>query len=181
MNRATPFKTERMNSQSNREERLWEYIDGSSAPEERAAIEKLLATDAGWQASYQELLDVHGLIQSSALEEPSLRFTKNVMDEIARLQIAPAARSYINKNIIRGIVIFFITLITGVLVFGLTQLDWKLTDRNIIPAWEFGKIDYSRFFNNTYVSIFMMINVVLGLFLLDRYLANKRKKLHKEA
>ncbi|MET0392687.1 MAG: hypothetical protein ABW019_06080 [Chitinophagaceae bacterium] len=169
-----------MNSQSNMEERLWEYIDGSSAPQERVAIEKLLETDAGWQASYQELLDMHGLIQSSALEEPSLRFTKNVMDEIARLQIAPAARSYINKNIIRSIVIFFITLIAGFLAYGMGQLDWKVTDRNIIP-WEFGKIDYSRFFNNTYVSIFMMINVVLGLFLLDRYLANKRKKIHKEA
>jgi hypothetical protein len=27
----------------------------------------------------------------------------------------------------------------------------------------------------------MMLNVILGLFLLDRYLANKRKKFHEEA
>jgi hypothetical protein len=36
-------------------------------------------------------------------------------------------------------------------------------------------VDYSGFFNNSFVNIFMMLNVVLGLMLLDRYLNMKRK------
>jgi len=37
------------------------------------------------------------------------------------------------------------------------------------------------FFNNTWVNVFMMINVVLGLFLVDNYFSNKRKGFRKEA
>jgi regulatory protein YycI of two-component signal transduction system YycFG len=36
-------------------------------------------------------------------------------------------------------------------------------------------------FNNTFVNVFMMLNVVLGLMLLDRYLDRKKKELMKEA
>lgn len=168
-----------MDTQYNTEERLWDYIDGTSSAEEKTVIEKLLADNAEWQAQYHELLKVHQLMQSSELEEPSMRFTKNVMDKIARLDIVPAAKNYINKNIIRGLAIFFITMLVGFLIYGFGQMDWTAKD-SIIPI-DLGKIDYSRFFNNTYATVFMMINVILGLFLLDRYLANKRKKSHKEA
>ena len=48
-------------------------------------------------------------------------------------------------------------------------------------ADKLSKIDYSKFFNNTWVNAFMMINVLLGLVLLDNYFSNKRNKLRKEA
>ncbi|TMI71696.1 MAG: hypothetical protein E6H09_13235 [Bacteroidetes bacterium] len=160
------------------DERLWNYIDGTSEVAERSAIEQLIQTNAEWKAKYHELLDVNSLLQSSELEEPSLRFTKNVMEEIARLHIAPAAGSYINNRVIWGIGIFFITVILGFLVYGFGQIDWSSSDGKM-PV-DFGKIDYSKFFNNTYMNIFIMINVVLGLFLLDRYFANKRKKFREE-
>lgn len=169
-----------MNTHQNFEERLWEYIDGNSSAEEKAAVEKMLESNMEWRAKYQELLEVHQLMKSSELEEPSLRFTKNVMDEITRLHIAPAAKTYINKNIIRGIAIFFITMVAGFLIYGFGQVDWTASGDSKLPI-DLDKIDYSKFFNNTYINIFMMINVILGLFLLDRYLANKRKKFREEA
>lgn len=161
------------------EARLWEYIDGTSSAEERAALEKLLVTDPAWQAKYNELLEVHELMHSSELEEPSMRFTKNVIDDIAKMQIAPAAKVYINKNIIRGISICFMLLIGVFLLYGVIQLDWKSADGSFLPApIDIGvdKVNYGRFFNNTYMNIMLMVNVVLGLFLLDRYLSNKNKK-----
>jgi hypothetical protein len=161
--------------------RLWDYIDGIASAEERTLIEKLLERNAAWRARYRELLDVHQLMNASELEEPSLRFTKNVMDEIARVHIAPAATTYINKHIIRGIAFFFITVIVGFLIYGFAQVDWSAKGDSSLPIVDLGKVDYGRFFNNTYVNVFMMINVILGLFLLDRYLDNKRKKHHKEA
>src|SRR5215831_13715672 len=107
------------------DERLWEYIDGSASIEERSSIEKLLETNRQWKEKYHELLEVHQLIQTSAMEEPSLRFTKNVMEEIAKYHIAPATKTYINKRVIWGIGTFFIVLILGFLIYGFGQVDWN--------------------------------------------------------
>jgi len=166
-------------NKKNIDDRLWEYIDGSNSVEEKSAIEKLIETNKQWKEKYHELLELHQLVQSSTLEEPSLRFTKNVMEEIAKYQIAPAAKTYINNKIIWGIGIFFITLIIGFLIYGFGQVDWTAGDNNL-PI-DISKVNYGKFFNNTYVNVFMMINVVLGLMLLDRYLAAKKRKLQKEA
>ncbi len=169
-----------MNTQHNIEERLWDYIDGISSTEERTIIEQLLKSNAEWRSKYGELLEVQQLLQSSELEAPSMRFTKNVMEEITRLHIAPATKTYINKNIIRGLAIFFITLIVGFLAYGFGQVDWTVQSDSKLPV-DFGKIDYSKMFSNDWINAFMMINVILGLFLLDRFLANKRKKFREEA
>ena len=167
-------------NKNNVDDRLWEFIDGQSSIEEASAIEKLIETNKQWKEKYRELLELHQLVQSSALEEPSLRFTKNVMEEIAKYQIAPAAKAYINNKIIWGIGIFFITLFVGFLIYGFGQVDWNAGGNDKLPI-DISKVDYGKFFNNTYVNVFMMINVVLGLMLLDRYLAAKKKKLEKEA
>lgn len=165
-----------MSAQPTIEERLWEYIDGMSTPEERTVIDQLIKADAEWRAKYGELLEVHQLMQSSELEEPSMRFTKNVMEEIALLQIAPAAKTYINKKIIWGIAIFFITMIVGFLVYGIGQVQWSSGSSDTVFPVDLSHIDFSKMFNNTYINVFMMLNMILGLFLLDRYLSNKRKK-----
>jgi hypothetical protein len=169
-----------MNTQHSPEERLWDYIDGISSPQEKTVIEQLLENDTEWKAKYSELLEVQQLLNSSELEAPSMRFTKNVMEEIAKLHIAPATKTYINKKIIWGIGIFFITLLVGFLVYGFGQIDWTVQSDTKLPV-DFSKVDYSKIFSNTFVNIFMMINVILGLFLLDRFLASKRKKFHEEA
>jgi magnesium-transporting ATPase (P-type) len=164
----------------NLEDKLWEYIDGLTSSEEKSEIEKLLETNQQWKEKYNDLLELHQLAQSSVLEEPSMRFTKNVMEEIARYHIAPATKSYINKKIIWGLASFFIVLIIGFLIYGFGQVDWSASNDSKLPI-DLSKIDLSRFFNNTYVNIFMMINVVLGLMLLDRYLASRKKNIQKEA
>ncbi len=171
-----------MNQQVNIEQQLWSYIDGHCTKEEKPAIEKLLETNFEWKNKYHELLEVHQLMSSSELEQPSMRFTKNVMEEISKFHIAPAAKNYINKKIIWGIAAFFLTVITGFLIYGFAQVEWTsgtgpgITDKYV----DFGKVDFSKFFNNNFVNIFMMINVLLSLVLLDRFLANKRKRFHKE-
>jgi hypothetical protein len=163
------------------DERLWNYIDGTASAAERSFVEKLLAANLEWKAKYHELLEVNKLLQSSELENPSMRFTKNVMEEIAKLHIAPATKTYINKKIIWGLAIFFITMVVGFLVYGFGQIDWAAKGGDSKSPIDFSKVDYGKFFNNTYANVFLMINVVLGMFLLDRYLANKRKKFREES
>lgn len=161
------------------EERLWSYIDGTSDASERSVIDDLLRDNAAWREKYEELLEVNTLLHSTELDAPSMRFSKNVMEEIAKLHIAPATSTYINNRIIWGIGIFFIVMIIAFLGYGFGQVNWSsgaTTGSGSNLPIDFNKIDYSRMFNNTYVNVFMMINVVLGLFLIDRFLAAKRKK-----
>lgn len=169
-----------MNTQHKMEERLWNFIDGTISADEKSAIEQLLQSDAEWKTKYNDLLQVNELLQSSELEAPSMRFSKNVMEEIAKLHIAPATKSYINKKIIWSISFFFIALIIGFLIYGFGQMEWDAGGENTISK-NINKIDFSKFFSNTWVNVFMMINVVLGLFLLDNYFTNKRKEFRKEA
>lgn len=163
-------------SEEQMEPRLWEFIDGTSDTEEISIVQKLIEENQQWREKYNELLEVHQLINSTDLEEPSMRFSKNVMEEISRLQITPAASSYINHRIIWGIGMFFLVLIIGFLIYGIGQIDWNSSAGSSSLPVDFSKVDYSAFFNNTYINIFMMINVVLGLMLLDKVLTNKKEK-----
>ena len=161
--------------------RIWDYIDGQGTPAERAAVEQLIAEHAEWKAAFTELTEVHQLIQVADAEHPSMRFTRNVMEEIAKLHIAPAAREYINKKIIWGIAAFFITVIASFLIYGFSQMEWTSGNSNNYLQVDVPKLDFSVMFNNTYINIFMMANVILGLMLLDRYLGNRNKQLAKQA
>jgi hypothetical protein len=175
----------RMNIEQTIEDRLWDYIDGVSTPAERSAIDELLAANFEWQQKYKELLNLHQLLDTSELDAPSMRFTKNVMEEIARHHVAPATKTYINKNIIRGIGAFFLIMILGLVTYVLAQFNWFAggsgsstilgTDPNV-NLERLNNINVSKAFNSTYITVFMLIAVVLGFMLLDMYLQRKRQQ-----
>jgi len=169
-----------MSEQQNIESRLWDYIDGVSNAEEKSAIEKLIESNLEWQRTYRELLETHQLMTSSELDAPSMRFTKNVMEEIAKYHVAPATSSYINKKIIWGVAAFFIIMIVGFLVYSFGQLNWANSNSSNIVSPNLDKLNWGKFLNNSYTNIFIMINVVLGLMLLDMYLTRKKKLLKKD-
>jgi hypothetical protein len=166
-----------MNTQQNMDERLWEYIDGACPAEEKLFIEQLITDNREWKAKYDELLELHALLENHLeLDEPSMRFTQNVMEEIGKHYIAPAAKSYINKRVVWGIAAFFILSILGFLIYGFAQINWsQSTGNSFIDKIDYSKLDYSKILNSTSATIFMMINVVLGLVWLDMYLGRKKK------
>ena len=166
------IKQYQMSNQQNMEERLWSYLDGACDGEERLFIEQLIATNQEWKTKYRELLELQDLLNHHLeLDQPSMRFTQNTMEAISKHQIAPAVKSYINKRVIWGIAGFFICTITGFLIAGLAQTNWSAgsTDTSTLGV-NFNNVDYSKFFNSTYTTVFMMVNVILGLVLLDMYL-----------
>jgi len=179
-------KVNSMNTEQPIEDRLWDYIDGHCSPSERSAIEELLATNREWQQKHRELLNLQQLLNSSELEGPSMRFTKNVMEEIARFHVAPATRSYVNKNIIRGIGAFFVTMILGFLTYFLAQIKWTSSPSSggsnlKLPVDQLAlnrldSLNYGKVFNSTYSIVFLAIAVISGLMLLDTYLQQKKKQ-----
>jgi hypothetical protein len=158
--------------------RIWNFVEGTCSHDEKAAVQQHLDTDPEWQRIFLEVKEMQQLLAQEP-ELPSLRFTKNVMEEITRQQIAPAAQSYINKRIIWAIGIFLGTIIAATLAYGFGQMNWK---DNSAPVKEFkplaklDNIDFSSIFSNNLVNGFLLLNIILGLFFLDRFLANKRRK-----
>jgi hypothetical protein len=173
------------------EERLWDYIDGLSSPTERSAIEALIAENREWQEKYRELLNVHQLLDTSEMEAPSMRFTKNVMEEISRYHVAPATKTYINKNIIRSIGAFFLAMITGLLVFVFGQIKWSGANSDaatpynnfVNSAGNIGaeKLNGLKTFNSSWTIAFMLVVIVLGWVLLDMYLTQKKERAGTQA
>jgi hypothetical protein len=174
-----------MNTEQPMEDRLWDYIDGISSPAERSAVETLIEANQQWRRKYRELLDVHQLLAGSELEEPSMRFSKNVMEEIGRHHVAPATTTYVNKNIIRSIGAFFLSMIAGLLIYCFARIKWTGgSSSNLISSYNISleknspleKLNWEKLFNSSYVTAFMLIAVVSGLVLLDLYLQRKKQQ-----
>ena len=163
------------------EKLIWEYIDGHLSPDEKEQVTRHLTEDPEWQIKYNELKSIHALLQQEELEMPSMRFTKNVMEKIAQFQVAPATKNYINKNVIRGITAFFLIMIGGLFIYFVGQLHWVDNPTgSLLPAYyqDANKLNWGKLLNNTYVNIFIGINVILGLILIDKFMQGKKNATH---
>jgi hypothetical protein len=171
-----------MDTQKNIEERLWDFLNGNLSVKEKEEVQQLLEQNSHWQKMFEEMTAFEAMVKSSELEEPSMRFSKNVMDEISKLKIAPATKSYINKNIIYGIAAFFMLIIGGSLVYMFTQLDFSTGSENGIINFDFSKysFDWKQYVSPTVLNLFFVADAVIGLMLFDRYL-NKKKREARDA
>lgn len=159
------------------DEQIWSYIDGTATEEETAHVEKMLLSDQVWRSTYNELKALNELLHADLkLDQPSLRFSKNVMDQLEGLQPAPATKNAVNKSIIRAIAAFFMILIGGFLIYGFTLIDWSISPSSS-PSLQFQlpTFDYSKFSNSAWINLLLMIAVVMGLMLMDGYLRRNRK------
>jgi hypothetical protein len=158
------------------EQRIWEFIDGYCSGEEKEIILRQLAENPVWRNKYNELLTVHEMLQKQELDMPSLRFTKNVMEEIAQYQVAPATKNYINKNVIRGISAFFLLMIAGLFIYFIGQIHWtSSTSNSLLPAsLDANNLNWGKLLNNSYTNMFLGISAILGLILVDKYMQAKK-------
>jgi len=67
-----------MENLKNMEERLWDFIDGSSSPAEKETISRLLETNPAWQKTYAAMMELNALFRETNLEKPAIPFSKKV-------------------------------------------------------------------------------------------------------
>jgi hypothetical protein len=173
------FKKDTMDQEMER--LIWDFIDGRTESQEKDFVIKQIADDQVWKACYLQQLGIHDMLKKVELEIPSLRFSKNIMEEIANYQVAPAAKTYINKNVIRIFAAFFFIMIIGLFIYFVGQIHWvNQSSSNLVSAYsqEANKINWSKILNNSYVNIFIGINIILGLILTDKYFQGKRNSRH---
>lgn len=150
------------------EEQLWDYIDGNLDENQSKALEKLINSDNEIKLKYEELLHFNRAFDDLDLDEPSLSFTRNVMESIA-VQPAPMAlKTRVDKKIIYSIGAFFVLTL-------LTILGYAVYSSNL----QFNKLDISMNFDinklitPTTLYIFLFSDLIIGLIFMDYWLRKK--------
>ena len=157
------------------EMQLWEFIDGTCTGAEKEHIAQLIANDAVWQEKFDELTALQEVIAARMeLEQPSMRFSKNVMEAVSHVKIAPATKKYINYNIIKAIAAFFILAIAGTLGYAVFTANWQSTPSapTLLPGLT--KFNFTGLFDSNFFNIVIAVNVILGLLLVDIFLRRRR-------
>ncbi|RZM07740.1 MAG: hypothetical protein EOO88_51290 [Pedobacter sp.] len=107
------------------EQQLWDYIDGNLGATEVRAIEEKIHSDAEVKLQYEAFLSLNLAFDKIELDEPSMSFTRNVMESVA-LEPAPVAmKTKVNTNIIYGIGGFFIMSLVALFGYALFNADIK--------------------------------------------------------
>jgi hypothetical protein len=157
------------------EEELWNYIDGFCGPDEKLAIEAKIATDLSYQRVYQDLLAVHHQLGQLDLDEPSMSFTRNVMEQVA-LEARPVVlQTKIDHRIVYTIGSLFILSILGIFGYAISLSDW-----NFSFAMPTVNLDTSKLFTPLTIQIFVFVDVTLLLIYLDSLLRKGKLRAQKK-
>lgn len=156
------------------EEEIWDYIDGNSSPEQALSIQAKIANDPAYSSLYEELLVINDQMNGLDLEEPSMSFTRNVMDQV-KLEIAPVSlKTKVDTRIIYGIAAFFILAIVSILGYVLSNTTFTLPDMKFNMGFQMEQIDFGKYVSPTFIKIFLFVDLLLALVFLDSYLRRKR-------
>ena len=152
------------------EEQLWNYIDGNCTPVERLEIEAKLAVNIQYHSIYQELLKVNDELNQLEFEEPSMSFTRNVMEKV-NVELKPVAlKTKVDNRIIYSIAAFFIVSLVGIFVY-------SLATSNIDYTFEMPKMSANfnpdKYITRTSMLVFLFVDVVLALIYLDSVLRKR--------
>ena len=152
------------------EQQLWDYIDGNLDESQQKAIEKKIETEAEVKTQYEELLKLNLAFEHIDLDEPSMSFTRNVMESVV-LQPAPVSlKTKVDKRIIYSISGFFILSILTLLSFVLYNTTFTMPD---FTAYFSTNLNLEKFITPTSVYVFLFIDLIIGLVFLDYVLRKK--------
>ena len=159
------------------EEQLWNYIDGNCNFAEKIEIEAKIKADLQYSTTYKELLLVNNELSNLELEEPSMSFTRNVMEQV-NLELKPVAlKTKVDNRIIYSIGGFFILSI--VTIFGYVIASADLNFKFDLPQINFDLYE-NKIINPTSIKIFLMVDVVLALIYIDSFLRKRKDTTQKK-
>ncbi|RCH53800.1 hypothetical protein DJ568_16315 [Mucilaginibacter hurinus] len=152
------------------EEKLWNYIDGNCTPEDQQAIARLIEHDDLYKRKYAELLSFNAEFANMELDEPSMAFTYNVMEQIRAEQAAKPLKAIVDQRIVRGIAAFFLVTISVLLLVALSTVNWSAGGA---VRWEIPQIQVPDP-SNPFMQGFLFFDLILGLYLFDAWLRRKK-------
>lgn len=153
------------------EDLIWNYLDNTCSNEEKLQVEQLLNSDVVFRNKFNEIKALHQSLFTADLDEPSMRFTQNVMDSInTQVPVKPLS-TVVDKRIINGIGFFLVGIISVLLFYILSQTTFASSDTSFNLNWS--PPDVSKIFSSNFTTVFLMFDCVLLLFLFDKYLRKR--------
>jgi hypothetical protein len=150
------------------EEEIWEYIDAGCDPAQSLEIEAKIASDPGYHKMYLECMQVQEMILAEELDEPSMSFTRNVMEQV-NLEIAPVAlKTKVDHRIIYAIGGFFIISILSVFIYALLNSTYSMPEFKM-PKMKLN-LALSPSATSLSIKVFLFLDLVLALIYFDRFL-----------
>lgn len=149
-------------------ELLWRYIDGQCSEAEQLRVYEQLAVNTSWKDAYNDIIAFNQtLLHNTELEQPSMRFSKNVMDVVQ--SEAFSYKKYSSRKLI-WIFSFVIAALTIIMVVaGVTDIDWTSGK----SLWSFKQVTINR---KGIVFITLAVNTILILVLIDTLLKRKHPR-----
>ncbi len=155
-----------------REMQLWAYIDGQCSDADSRRIALLISGNADWKEEYEQLLALHNTLTATEPEQPSLRFSRNVMEAINTAQPARAAKSYINPWVLRLIAGIFVSLLVAIFIYAMSLKDPGTSPAINTPLFrDMNKIDTGKWW-----MAIAGINIVLLVLFVDTLLRRRMGK-----
>jgi hypothetical protein len=152
------------------EQQLWDYIDGNLDEFSKKAIEEKIESTAEIKAQFEELLKLNSVFNALDLDEPSMSFTRNVMESIALAPAPVAMKTKVDIKIIYGIAGFFIISLLS--LFGYVLYNSNLNT----PKFGFNtnfNFNLDQYITPTVIYSFLFFDLVIGLVFLDQFLRKK--------
>lgn len=155
------------------EQQLWDYIDGNLDGSAQKAIEGKIASDPEIKSQYEDLLKLNSVFGGLDLDEPSMSFTRNVMESVALEPTPIAMKTRVDKKIIYGIGSFFVISLLALFGYVLYNSNISLPKFDLDANLNF---NLDKYITPTVLYSFLFVDLVIGLVFLDQFL---RKKIHK--
>ncbi len=156
------------------EQTLWEYIDGNCTAEEYEKISNLIVTDEAYSQKYHELLNLNDQLLNIELEEPSMGFTYNVLASIREEELRTPLKTSINRNIIGGISLFFVSTILILLGYTLYNINWSGFGNVSIPNLGFKPIHINGIITQSVKQGFLYFDLILFLYFINTFFRKKQ-------
>ncbi|RYF93096.1 MAG: hypothetical protein EOO02_24495, partial [Chitinophagaceae bacterium] len=147
------------------EENIWNYLDGSATAQERLELEQLMITDPAVKSLFKELNEVSMLLKSTELDEPSMSFSRNVMEKVQQ-EIRPVAlKTRVDQRIMYVVGGFFILSILAVLLAAVFGGSGAGADYEL-PQVSFN-FDLDKYITPASRNIFLIVDAAIALIYLD--------------
>lgn len=160
------------------EAQIQQYIDGTCTPAEQEAIARRIAQEPAWANAHREALAIHQLLQQHMEPmEPSLRFSKNIMEQIATLPLPGQKKRYLHPWMVGSIAATLLIMLLVVLGMQVAQTGAEeLTGTSTLPLPQVSlpTWDWQQLLSGRSAMLLMLLHTVLGFALLDKWLRSRR-------
>ena len=153
------------------EQLIWMLIDGELSAEQKKQVEDLIENEPAWKACYNSLSQLDSLMATVDTEQPSMRFTQNVMDEIANHSVAPSSKSYVNKKVILTIAVFLGFALAASIVGIISLLSVSANGGGNLTL---AKWDFASFPAGACLNAMILLNLLFGYLWIAQYLHLKK-------